>query len=291
LLLSILLFVLALGGFGQTEVYSYVDWGTGILHLEITGSTREIETNPASAATTTTRNLANTMATHMLNALLLVRVDSATLIRDLARRNPSLLRSLEAMAQEAQPKASRISRDLSRVTIPYELPLFPGLPSLLVNYTIPSPMTQVFQWQGGGTYSGLVIYAQEPLPVRGETTRGQQEFALLKPSLFLDLFDPNLNSIYESQMGLPEYLKIWGSAAYTDSFDETPFIERIGTKPLRVTASELFGIHPTDLILTEQIRDLLLYNEENRKILREGRILVILTPSALQEELTQISRE
>ena len=270
---------------GEFSVSASIDWRNGVLNIDISGSTRGIGQNPASAATTVTRNIFNVKSVYILQALLKVRVDSRRLVADLARENPNILRELERFAENAVPKPSRIGTDLTQVTVPFSLELFPGLTELLVHHTSASPLEQVFQWQGSSSYTGLVIYAADQLPSRGETERGQQVQELARPSLFVDLYDPNLNVIVEPNRMHPEILVRWGSAAYTSDYDEAPFVDRIGTNPLRILARELFGVHSTDYILNEQARNTLLFSEENRAFLREGRILIILPEQRMVEIL------
>lgn len=264
---------------------SSIDWEQGLLHTEITASTRGVNQNPASAATTATRNIFNEKKTFLLQALLKVRVDSRRTLSDIARENPSILRDLERFADGAQAGPSRISTDLSQVSVPFSLKLYPGLTELLVRHTKASPLDAAFQWQGLSNYTGLVIYAAEELPARGEREKGQQVETLAQPALFIDLYDPNLNFISEPNRLEPGYLIQWGAVAYTSGFDETAFLDRIGSRPLRVTAREIFGIHPTDLILSQETKDNLLTSPENRRFLQEGRVLVILSPDRLIEKL------
>ncbi len=267
------------------HVSSSVNWYTGTLELHISQSTRLIGQNPASAATTATRAIHNAMPVFMLNALLELRVDSHRFVRDIARNDPGILRKIERLAETAEAKPARISSTLDIVTVPYSLQLFPGLTELLIRHHHPSPLEQFFQWQGIGEFTGLVIYAADPLPVRGESDRGRQTFALLQPSLLLRIFDSNLTVVVEPNRMNPDRLIHWGGAAYTTSFDETPYIHRIGTNPLRVSAQEIFGIHYTDLVLNDQARNILLYSEQNRRILQEGRILIILSDQTIVETL------
>lgn len=262
-----------------------IDWRRGVLEIDITGTTRGLGQNPASAATTVTRNIYNSVSQFVLEALLKIRVDSYRKVSDLVRQDPSLLRRLEALSAEAKALPSRIGTDLASVTVPFTLELFPSLTRLLVHHRSPAPIEQKFQWQGAREYTGIVIFAGEELAHHGEQLRGQQIYETLKPSLFMELFNPDLYPVAEPNRTDPEFLVRWGSAAYTSDFDESPFAERIGRNPLRVLASELFGSEPVDIILNEDIFNVLLFSESNRRILQEARILIIIPEQNLVEPL------
>ena len=78
----------------------------------------------------------------------------------------------------------------------------------------------------------------------------------------------------------PEALKRWGGvAAYEYSADEATLKaneERVGVLPLRTMARGVFGRNATDILLSADAARQLLSREQNRALLREGRILIIL---------------
>ena len=48
-----------------------------------------------------------------------------------------------------------------------------------------------------------------------------------------------------------------------------------GCTPYRTTAEAIFGNNRTDLLIPEQAARKILYNRENHRLIREGRIVVI----------------
>ncbi|MCG8526480.1 MAG: hypothetical protein MI748_08880, partial [Opitutales bacterium] len=74
----------------------------------------------------------------------------------------------------------------------------------------------------------------------------------------------------------PEWIERWGVVAYTDSLDDGDWEYRVGPSPMRIMASQAFGVHPSDLIIEREDADRLLSLEHNREMLRQGRIVVIL---------------
>jgi hypothetical protein len=271
--------------FGTISARSSINWNTGVLQLELTSPVDSRSSNPASASTTTTAHIRRVMPQYMLSALLQIQVDSRRTVGTLVQENPDLLRTLESLASSAVPRPSRLSQDLSQVRVEFTLNLFPNLIEHFIRHQIPNPVPQQFVRQGTGVFTGIVIFAANPLPARGETIRGSQVQSILRPSVFMRIFDQDLRTIYESNMVDPMLLKKYGSAAYTSSFDETLHRDLIGNNPLRIVASEIFGITNTDIILSNEVVQVLLANNQNRQLLQEGRVLIIVNDQVLQQSL------
>jgi hypothetical protein len=60
----------------------------------------------------------------------------------------------------------------------------------------------------------------------------------------------------------------------------------VGNRPLRVFARGVFGVNPTDLIIDREDALLIISREENRRLLSEGRVAVILDESTLKWEFS-----
>jgi hypothetical protein len=116
-----------------------------------------------------------------------------------------------------------------------------------------------------------VIYAKGELPLHGTS-----EMVELRPCLYPEIYDSNMRLVLERLMVNPEAIERWGVAAYTDEVDESPFFERVGPSPLRIMADGAFGSMPTDIKIAADHADRILASENNRRLLTEGRILIII---------------
>ena len=58
-------------------------------------------------------------------------------------------------------------------------------------------------------------------------------------------------------------------------------IRLVGERPLRIFARSVFGTVPTDPVIDSADASLILANENNRRLLREGRIVFILNQQVL----------
>ncbi|GAB1481739.1 hypothetical protein MASR2M78_05540 [Treponema sp.] len=59
-------------------------------------------------------------------------------------------------------------------------------------------------------------------------------------------------------------------------------LERVGKDPLRILARSLFGVRATDPIIDRDDALKIISSEENRRLLKEGRLVIVLGDEALR---------
>jgi hypothetical protein len=104
----------------------------------------------------------------------------------------------------------------------------------------------------------------------------------VEPCLFPVLYDEETNPVLNKWMCDPEYLKKWGMVVYSESNDETEFLNRIGLYPLRTMVHQIFGKYNSDILLPDDVVKKLLSNKANRAMLQQGRILIIIEPEEVR---------
>ncbi len=119
-------------------------------------------------------------------------------------------------------------------------------------------------------FSGVVIYAAEPLP-----SVGLSKDMSAAPALFPRIFDEDMNLVLDRTMCRPEALAEWGMVGYTDTIDENEILVRTGQHPLRIAARAVFGIYSTDLVISNEAANRILTLAANIELLKDGKILVI----------------
>jgi hypothetical protein len=68
----------------------------------------------------------------------------------------------------------------------------------------------------------------------------------------------------------------------TPSGIDPSLIPLVGENPLRIIARGIFGVQPTDPIIDGEDAGLILSNEANRRLLREGRVVIVLDKAQLK---------
>lgn len=202
-------------------------------------------------------------------------VDHQGTVRDYALRDPALFNYISGLSERLVLEFSRATSDFQRLEVRYSLPLN-LLSSPFLTHDQPWRIKAgVDRWGSNRTFTGLVIHAADPLPVHGEEGRD-----FLRPSLFPRLLDPQTEVIFSKENLAPDLLRRQPAVLYTTSYAETPHRHRIGSRPLRIAASAVYGRHRNDLLLLEEDAQLLLGTESGRRVLSEGRILIIIREEA-----------
>ena len=250
-----------------------VDWQRGVLILECSSGLDAQISNLSRARFLAEEQIQLQLPAVFLESLFPVTLDSFYSIGEYAKENTKAVLWFSEAAQATGKTYTHLSTDLREVVVRYDFPFFgeSGVILPLLTHTGSFPMERYLGYVPTRDFPGLVIYARGSYPSYGK--EGEEK---VKPALFFRIFDEQLNLVLEREMCDPRSLKKWGMAAYSYSLDETPFLARIGPNPLRTMARGVFGKNGTDIIIPNKTARQLLAEESNRRLLREGRILIIL---------------
>jgi hypothetical protein len=262
------------------QVDAATHWDEGALTLEIRAPLQNATTLLPNARSAARRKIHEAAPQLLRETLAPIVVDSRTTVAQAMRRRPELFHAIGGLWDADTAEQTRLDRSLSEYVMHHTVRLFPDLAALFVAHEEGYALPRVLVWEPTIRFTGLVIYAKGEYPVHGE-----ERMDRLQPALFPRLYDERTNLILEKEMMDPPAVLSHGLVAYTDSLDESPFRERIGPNPLRTVAAGLFGSYPTDILIPSDAARKLLVLEENRRVLTEGRILVIcdLTEAAMPE--------
>jgi hypothetical protein len=252
-------------------ISSTIDWETGILSITVEEFASRSSYNRPAALFGAEQAISREITQLVFRAILDIQADSHHRLADLAREERDLLRTLEEISETARLVSTQPGEELNSVTSTYQLKIYPAISSILVRHSTSFPMEDVLSWQAGSEYTGIVIYAGRELPVHGEPGSGEY----LAPSLFPVIYDENMRLLVDRNRMDPDFAARWGAALFSRSFDEAPHRDRIGENPFRIIATGLFGVVPSDPKIPSSDADVLLHSESGRRLLREGRILII----------------
>ncbi|MCL2410889.1 MAG: polymerase [Treponema sp.] len=213
-----------------------------------------------------------------------LRVDSSSTVGDLVNRGELTLSDIETLAFGANSLPPAMRPDLRHIFSSHEISLSTISNSLLQHH-FPTPVIRTLSPVTTPRFTGIIIIATESLPVHG--MRGT---ALPVPSLFPRIWDSEMNLIYERSMVETRNAPIVRYAPMQDILQNTPsgltpeLQQIVGDRPLRIFAQGVFGIAPTDLIIDRNDALLIISSDENRRLLTQGRVAIILDESVLRYE-------
>jgi hypothetical protein len=221
-------------------------------------------------------------------SLLSIPVDSSSFLQDLIDRGEFSLQSTGAIAQGARRVPPALSADLSSLTASYTIDLT-LLSAALVRHSRPVEPARPLRPLPTAAYTGIIILAAEALPIQGRNAA-----ALAQPCLFPKVWDADMNLIYERNMMDTDIARRSAMIRYVSSssvFRPTPsglspeLAALVGNNPLRIIARGVYGIRPTDPIIDREDALLILSSEENLRLLREGRVAIMLDKSVLSNQI------
>jgi hypothetical protein len=217
-----------------------------------------------------------------------IQVDSSSTLADMVDRGELTPHRMDSFAEDARRIPPAISADLSSISARYTISLN-NIGAEFVRHTRPLNIMTPLVPAPTRSYTGIIIIADENLPVHGRTNSA---FAL--PCLFPKIWDSEMNLIFERNMIDPRFGRESGIAAYvsrasimktTPSGLDEALVARVGNNPLQIMARGIFGVVPTDPIIDKDDALLILSTEANRNLLREGRVAIVIAKEGLKKNI------
>jgi len=215
-----------------------------------------------------------------------LQVDSSSTIADLINRGEFSLTETERLALAANSIPPALSPDMLKMSAQYTVSLL-NLSSSLLHHYRPVAVPRTLNPVSTARYTGIIIIATERLPVYS-----MRSAVLAIPCLFPKIWDSEMNLIYERNMLNVDVSTMVRYAPPSGIFQNTPsgltpeLREAVGDRPLRIFARGVFGINPTDLIIDRSDALLIISSDENRRLLSEGKVAIILDESVLRNEFS-----
>ncbi|MBN1797163.1 MAG: hypothetical protein JW822_01210 [Spirochaetales bacterium] len=255
-----------------------IDWANGILKITAT-TDLDLDNYPfPKARAKAEKVLYDNMPSLFIDALMDVPIDSYYTVREklkdeLEREN--LLQALSHIASKGKKLGSFVTDDFKYLKTNYVYPFYgeDGILSLLVMHDEPMPLRNELGFHATRKFSGVVIFAKGRYPVWGDKQKNE---SLIQRAFFPKIYDADMNIVLKKEMCDPHILRKWGIVAYSTSNSESQFGPRIGSFPLRIIAHGVYGKNNTDIIISREAAGQLLSLAENRALLTQGRILVII---------------
>ena len=218
--------------------------------------------------------------------LLSLPVDSGATLGDLLARGEFSLAGADMVALTARKVPPALSGDLKVMSANYTLNLA-ILSRSLIRHSRPKDPMRVLAPPMARSYTGIIIIASEVLPVHGRNSA-----ARALPCIFPKIWDTRMNLIYERNMFDPgiegamvRYVGPESVFYPTPSGLDAELAALVGLDPLRIIARGVFGIRPTDPIIDHEDALLIISSEDNRRLLREGKVAIVLDPAVLTNSL------
>jgi hypothetical protein len=215
-------------------------------------------------------------------------MDSSLTIEDYVEAGNFSLLQAEGLALSARAVPPSLSPDFAKLQANYTISLA-GISGEFIRHSRPAEIRHILTPAPAASYTGIIIIAAEELPVHGMKTS-----ALTLPCLFPKIWDTDMNLIYErntlNTAGGEAPRSMVRYAPPETIFRSTPsglspeLEALVGNKPLRIIARGVFGIRPTDPVIDQEDALTIISSEENRRLLREGKVVIVLNDGVLKNK-------
>jgi hypothetical protein len=217
--------------------------------------------------------------------ILSIPVDSSDTIGDLVNRGVFSLRETGDIIAASRKVAPALSADLRFLSAGYTIAV-DTIGAAFVKHSRPAELFRTLVPVPSASYTGIIIIAGGPLPVHGRNTS-----AVLLPCLFPKIWDTDMNLIYERnhtdpriglQSAMVRYDREENIFRPTPSGLSEELESLVGPNPLRIIARGVFGVRPTDPVIDREDALIIISSENNRRLLREGRVALIVPEASLK---------
>jgi len=218
--------------------------------------------------------------------ILNIQVDSSSIIADLVNRGEWNSYDVENIALQGRSVPSALSPDFTSLLAFYSLDI-DGISAALIRHRRAAEIPRTLNPVAAPAYTGIIIIAAETLPVHG-----MKGAALIRPCLFPKIWDTEMKLIFERNMlntdvgAMVRYFTSREIFAMSPSGLSPAITAVVGDRPLRIFARGVFGMNPTDPIISNDDALQIISSEENRALLREGRVALIVDESMLKIPLS-----
>ena len=217
-----------------------------------------------------------------------IQADSSSTIGDLVEKGELSLRELDEICLNAKKIPPNFSADLTKFLGSYLIDTSRISQALIHHNQAADPVRPVIPTPAAN-YTGIIIVADSPLPIHGRNTG-----AFLVPCIFPKIWDTDMNLIYDKKMTDPlitgsgvkntvYYTGVKNIYHPTPSGLDSDLTALVGEHPLRIFAGGVFGMVPTDPVIDKADALLILSNENNRRLLKEGKVVIAINENQITE--------
>lgn len=181
--------------------------------------------------------------------------------------------NLDVMKKEERIEITFDQKNYAKLTFFINIysDILPYLKELPVGYR-PDPLPTYLSYVPAIPFSGLVIYARDPLHPRNNPNAPKE---LLRTAVFPKVYMEDGTVILRPSFLKSSFLYRWGTAGYAENSGSQDLDERIGLQPLRTYALSFYGKNKTDIVISSDAGHRILSSPHNKKLLEEGRVVII----------------
>ena len=202
--------------------------------------------------------------------LLTLFVDNSNYLGDVVSGGSINLEQITEIIEDGKRNSPVFSADAKTLNTTNIIKIT-NLSAVLVRHQYPYTAQEPLDSVPSRAYTGIIIDARGTVPVHGEYIESE-----VYPCFFPQIWDDNMNLIYERNMIDRNIASSRGIVRYDYSDDDRRYEDVTGTDPLYIKAYKVYGRNRTDPILRRRDALKILTVPENLELLRKGKVVILL---------------
>ncbi|MCR5219351.1 OmpA family protein [Treponema sp.] len=207
--------------------------------------------------------------------LLSIYVDNTRTLGDLVLEETVTLEELTRIIDSSKQTPAYFENGTNNLVTQHTIQL-QNIGASLVKHKVAYTQRVPIDTVASKAYTGIIIDARGMLPVHGEFVEDRTY-----PCIFPKIWSEDMDLIYERNMVEPQIVKERGSVLYSSSRFVEDYEDRVGKKPLWITAKKVYGINRTDAVISRNDYLQITSVKENMELLRKGKVVILLDKDVL----------
>lgn len=252
------------------EAISSINWITREFKTNISLDTKKANLQMPSGKKTASNNIIQKMPPLIQPALLSIYEDSNYNLSDMVIENRLSLDKVYDFIMNGYKTPDAFSKDIKYLNTTNTLQINEIGKELVYHKKSYNPEKPI-EYTASRAYSGIIIDARGSYPVHGEYVESE-----VYPCLFPQIWDDQMNRIFEKNLEDPSIVINEGLVKYHYSDNNEDYEEKVGSDPLYIKATQVYGRNRCDPVIKHKDALKILTIPENVKLLQEGKIVILL---------------
>lgn len=252
------------------ESKSSVDWTKNDFYSSISLDVRKQNLNSPSGKNAAEALIKLKMPSLVKDPLLTLFVDNSNYLGDVVSGGSINLEQITEIIEDGKRNSPVFSADAKTLNTTNIIKIT-NLSAVLVRHQYPYTAQEPLDSVPSRAYTGIIIDARGTVPVHGEYIESE-----VYPCFFPQIWDDNMNLIYERNMIDRNIASSRGIVRYDYSDDDRRYEDVTGTDPLYIKAYKVYGRNRTDPILHRRDALKILTVPENLELLKSGKVTILL---------------
>lgn len=249
---------------------SSVDWTKNVFSSDVSLDTEKAGINMPSGKNSAINMIETELPDLIKDQLLSLNVNSNYQLGDLVLDESITLEKITQIIDEGRKSPGVFTNGTLTMQTNHQINIL-EISNQMIKHNIPYKNQKPIEQISSRIYTGIIIDARGTLPVHGEFIKDKTY-----PCFFPEIWDENMNLIYERNMGNPNNEKSNGVVHYDWSDDEKKYQDRVGVDPMHIKARKVYGQLRTDPVISRNDALKILTVPENQNLLRDGKVVILL---------------